>query len=524
MPRPAGFNDLEIKNFSGLDLRGPGELLSERSLQTLTNFEIGDLGQIKTRPGFKRIHDGSVIGPSPVRFIGQHSTDTQNQIMVQSVIDSYGTLHGRGNLYVTNNTGSTWTAMSGGSNLSCGRSSQFGEANSNIPTLTGMYTWNGSALTGPVSGTKLSSYSGLFAQDRYFTIENSTGNIWFSDPGNAASYPGANTIGFTVDNKDNIVGILPYRDRVVIFFQNSIRVLYLNGPPSSWVMKFLPFYLGVMNQDCYYVYNDLIYFLSSEGFFRTDLTQLEELSKPIAPVFQKRWEAYQLESTTYNKKKYGDALGFWRGRFFISIRTIGKSGTFGGGVPTHRMFMYNVRNGAWAEIVPNISNADSMPFTPFTSFYSNYIGRKSTSGTGPYNKEGLYISLGDSTGRIYFFDDEDPVYYDGISNATNFNSIMKTKEIDGDLPSEYKRSHTVTIRTKKVLATSGTSTKLNVNGTDLSSLPIQPTTVPKQIKIRGPGYFRTFNLEVSDVSDQYLEIEGITVNLKKKQELPEVST
>jgi len=524
MARPAGFNDVEIKNFSGLDLRGPGELLSERTLQTLTNFEIGDLGQIKTRPGFKRVHDGVQLGNFPVRFIGQHSTDNLNQIIVQTVTDGYSTLHGRGLLYYTNNSGSTWTNMGASINLSCGRSSQFGEGNSNIPTLTGLYTWNGSTLTGPVSGTKLSSYTGLLAQDRYFTIENSTGNIWFSDPGNAASYPGSNTIGFTVDNKDNIVGILPYRDRVVIFFQNSIRVLYLNGPPASWVMKFLPFYMGVQNQDCYYVYNDLIYFLSSEGLFRTDLTQLEELSKPIAPVFQRRWEAYQLESSTYHRRKYADALGFWRGRFFLSMRTVGHSSNFGGGIPTHKIYMYNVRNGAWSEIVPNISNSESLPFTPFASFYSNYIGRK-TPPAANYNKEGLYISLGEPTGRIYFFDDEDPVYYDGISNATSFTSVLKTKEIDADLPSEYKRSHTVSIRTKKTpVATVGTSTKLNVNGTDLASTPIQPSTIPKQIRIKGPGYFRTFNLELTDPSDQYLEIEGITVNVKRKQELPETAT
>jgi hypothetical protein len=515
------FQDLELKNWTGLDLRGPSELLSNRSLASLINMEVGDLGQLRSRPGFRQVYGGASFGGFPIKFIGQHSGDAASQLIVQTITDNWATTHGAGKLFMSSDNGVTWTQIStpAGTNYSCGRSSQYGSAySSNIPSASGLLGWNGTTFQTPITGTKNSSYNGFYSQDRYFTIENSSGQLWFSDAGNAASYPGANTIGFTVDNKDKIVGAIPYRDRVVIFFTNSIRVLYLNGPPSSWILKFLPFYMGVRNQDCYYVYNDLLYFLSSEGFFRTDLSQLEELSKPIAPVLQARWEAYDIVTSTY--LKYTDAIGYWRGRFIISCRTAGK---LGGGIPTHRMFMYNIRNGAWSEIIPNISNESSLPWTPATSFLPVFIGKRLNSSV-QYFKEGLYTIFGDSAGRICIFDDEDPVYYDGPSNATNFTTTMRTRDIDGDLPSEYKRSHRVAIRYRKT-SVSTINTKLNVNGVDKSVIPINSNSIlSKDVRIKGPGYFRKFNLEVSDNSDQLVEIEGITVALKKKNELTESST
>jgi hypothetical protein len=521
MPRPTSFQDMELKNFSGLDLRGPSELLSERSLASLINMEVGDVGQLKSRPGFKQIYNGSAFGNVPCRFIGHHTGNTHSQILIQTIVDGFVSLHGAGKIFVSSDGGVTFTQIStpAGTNYQCGRSSQYGSTyGTNIPSSSGLLGWDGATFTTPISGTKGSSYNGFFAQDRYFTIEDSSGQLWFSDPGNAASYPGANTIGFTVDNKDKIVGIVPYRDRVVIFFQNSIRVLYTNGPPSSWILKFLPFYMGVRTQDCYYVYRDLIYFLSSEGFFRTDLSQLEELSKPIAPVFQTRWEAYELNAPTYNK--YTDAIGFWRDRFIISLRTRGASTPY---IPTHRMFMYNIRNGAWSEIIPNISNSDSLPFSPSTSFMSVFMGRRAAS-VSEYVKEGLYMLTGDSSGRLFCFDDEDPVYYDGTSNATNFITTMRTKDIDADLPSEQKRSPRVAFRYRKTNTTT-VNTKMNVNGTDQAVVPVSSnSTASKQVRLKGPGYFRKFSLEISDTSDQYVEIEGVTVTIKRKNELSETTT
>jgi len=519
MARPAGFSDVEFKNFSGLDLRGPPELLSDRSLSVCTNFEVGELGQLKSRPGFKRQHSGNQLGASPVKFLGQYITDSLSQLIVQTVTDNWVTnIHGTGKLYYSTDSGLNWTQMSA-SFLSAGRVSNYsGTANLNVPTSTGMYVWNGTTLTGPAAGTKNSSYNGFFAQDRYFTIENSSKQIWFSIPGNGSSYPAENTIGFTTDNKDRLVGMIPYRDRVVIFFTNSIRVLYLNGPPSAWIMRFLPFYMGVQNQECYYVYNDLIYFLSNQGFFRTDLTQLEELSKPIQPVFGKRWNAPDNPTAVYNK--YSDCIGYWRDRFFISMRT---SVTGGGGTgPTMRMFMYNIRNGAWSEIVPAYSGDEGYTWGSPNSFQPVFIGKKNPSNSQAI-KEGLYFTSADLQGRIWMFDDENPIYYDGVSGAANnYTCMMRTKEIDLDMPTEYKRSHRVAVRYSKS-DTSPITFKKYINEVfeTTASLTTGVANSSMVARSKGPGYFRKLQMEVNDSTNQYLEVEGLTLNVKKKQELSE---
>lgn len=523
MPRIAGFSDIELKNFSGLDLRGPPELLADRSLASLINMEVGDLGQLRSRPGFQLRNPGQLFS-KPLKFIGHRSTNTSNSILIQTIEDNYATGHGTGFVYETRDGGASWIQISSpaGTQFSCGRGAQYGDANMDIPTLSGKASWNGTTwtLVAPGTNIKASSYDAVYLNDRYWYIEDSTGNVWFSELGNANDLKnGTNTIGFNLDNKDNIVGLCPYRDRMVVFFQNSIRVINAVGPPSSWTVKYIPFGVGVRSQNCWYVVNDLIYFLSSEGFYRTDLTQLEELSKPVQPLFSKRWEAYQESLTGF--VKYQDAVGYWRGRFILSMRTYGKSGT--SVTPTYKMLMYNLRNGAWSEIVPNIAAVETMPFCPATSFQPVFIGKRSP-GSAQYNKEGLYTIFGDANGRVHLFDDEDPVYYDGASNATNFVCSMRTKDIDGDLPYEIKRSPSIGIRYKKTNTTSITS-KLTVNEVAQSPVTISGgPTVSKSTKIKGPGYFRKFNIELTDNSDQYFEIEGISINTKKKQGISEVQT
>ena len=527
MPRVAGFEDVEFKNFTGLDLRGPTESLADRSLASLINMEVGDLGQLKTRPGFQLRNTSSPFN-KPIKFIGHRSSNTQNAILIQTIEDNYNSGHGTGFVYASTDGGVTWTQISTpvGTQYACGKGAQYGDNSIDIPALTGKQAWNGSAWSSLAVGNNAiaSSYDAVYLTDRYWTIEDSTGNVYFSELGNASDFrlvggTKQNVIGFNLDNKDNIVGLCPYRDRMVVFFQNSIRIINCAGVPSTWTVKFIPFGVGVRSQNCYYVYNDLIYFLSSEGFYRTDLTQLEELSKPVQSLFSRRWEAYQQNTAIYNK--YTDAIGFWRGRFIISMRYYGKSG--GSFAPLYKMLMYNIRNGAWSEIVPNIPCLDSiLPWTPATSFQSIFIGKRNPGGA-QYNKEGLYTIFGDANGRVHLFDDEDPVYYDGSSNATTYACTVRTKDIDGGTPGEVKRSPTVGVRFKKS-NTSNISAKYTVNEVARTPVNIASTTVPETSKIKGPGYFRKFNLELTDLSDQYLEIEGITVSAKKKQGLSETAT
>lgn len=519
MPRQAGFEDITLKNFSGLDLRGPSELLSNRSLQVFQNWEIGDIGQIKSRPGFQQKYDGTVFANN-ARFIGQHSNDTgANQLIVQTISDNYTSKHGAGRLYYTNNGGVSWGSI-GSVDYSCGRSVQYTNGLSYIPTAAGLHSWNGSTWTGPIATSKNSSYNLVFAFDRLFTIDNASKNIFYSDANLPATWSGAN-FDFKTDNKDNIVGILNYRDRLVVFFTNSIRIINIQGPPSSWTQKFFSYYMGVQSQNCYYVYNDLLYFLSSEGFFRTDLSQVEELSKPIAPALQTRWEAPDQPGGTW--QRYQDSIGYWRQRFFITVRT--SLGSAGSSSPasTYKMFCYNVKNGFWSEVILNISNSDGLGWSPGVSYLPVFVGKK-VAGNAQYNKPGLYMFTGDTSGRMYLFDDEDPVYYDGTSSATPYDCILRTRDIDGDVPADWKRCYTYSVR-KKESGGQALSFMIILNGSNQGGwfYPTSSTT-PKQLKLHGPGFFRTMSLQIKDQYPQNTEIQEMTFKVKKKSGLTDYTT
>jgi hypothetical protein len=185
--------------------------------------------------------------------------------------------------------------------------------------------------------------------------------------------------------------------------------------------------------------------------------------------------------------------------------------------------MYNIKTGAWTEIIPNIPNSDGLAFSPFFSMLPVPVGRKGTTSTD-YNKEGMYCTSPEPTGRVWIFDDEDPVYYDGPTNATPFTSIFRTKDVDLGLPSEYKRSPSYTIRHKESTVNPLTS-KLTVNGNDLPTVNVpNVTTVSKQSRMKGPGYFRKVSVELTDPAAQYTEIEAITLSVKKKTGLTETQT
>jgi hypothetical protein len=503
--RPRDFNEVEIKNFKGLDFRGPAELTPQDTFQTLINFEIGLAGELKKRPGFVRQHNGATLGANPVRILGEYSSTSNNlhQIIAQTEVSA-----GAGKVYASVDSGVTWTQIStpAGTNYVCGKGVQYNQT-FYIPTSVAgnLFGWNsGGWQNAGTASAPASVNRGVILQDRLFLLESPTLNIKFSDPGAFNSWPAANSIGYKTEDRDQPVGIIAYRDRLIILRQNSIQVLYLNGPPSSWVLKSLPYNIGVINENCAFVYNDLLYLLCLDGIYRTDLTSLDEISKPLFPSF------YQRRKLAFNSPSvYQDCMGYWNGRIICSART----GTF-----EARLFVYNIDNQTWSEWLPSIPLllGTNFPYAPFREFLTVSIGRRAASST--YTKEGMYGCYADNGGKIMLFDDQNPIYTDEVSST--YNAIAKSRNFNADLSSDLKRSYDMSIRGHKNVG-ADVQGMYNVNGIDGTPFTIPIDTVPKQVKFKGPGWFREASIQLSDNTSSYLEIEALTLSLKRKSQMSE---
>jgi hypothetical protein len=507
MARPREFNDFEISKFAGLDLRGPVELQPEKTLTKCMNFEVGLLGELRKRPGIVQQHSGATLTPAGngVKLLGQLSNDTYSQIIAQT--DDVAS-PGNGKVYASSDSGVTWAQIStpAAGTFNCGKGIQYG-GNFHMPSTGGLQRWDGATWTTFSTGIPHSVLRGVILQDRLFIVEINTGFIKYSNVADLGTWPSGNSIGFSSEDRDKLVGIIAYRDRLVTLRQNSINVIYLNGPPTSWNVKQLPFNVGVPNEDCAVVYNDLLYLCSYDGVYRTDLTQIEEISKPIAPIFLKRRKAvFSLI------QKYNDTIGYYNGRVICSMLT---------DTTTCRMMVFNIDNNTWTEWLPNISSGTTFAYNPPRDMLSIQLGRRV--GGIPYTKEGLYMSFNDA-GKIHFFDDQNPVYGDDVTGLAPITTVVRTKSTDADLPSEQKRAARFAVRAHKTGALANLTGLYSVNGVDGPTFPVPVDVIAKQARLKGPGWFRQVAFEMSDSSTSYIEIEDFVIAIKRKSDITEAAT
>lgn len=498
-PRLHPFIDVPINRFMGLDLRGSPELAPERSFLEALNVEIGLNGEIRKRPGIVRKHNAATLGAFKTKIIGTLQTSLKQQLLVQTEV-----VGAAGKLWRSSDGGVTWTQVStpAATNYQFARSIQYLNV-CYIPGNGGISTWDGTTFTPNIAGTPNGSTT-TYALFRLFVIENFS-TLRFSDAGALTTFPAANSIGFSGDD-ELIEGIINYRDRIVIFRTNSIYVLSIVGPPTSWVLKELNLNLGVGSADNgFIIVNDVLYVLSWDGLFKTDLTQVEELSIPIKSIFQKRRQQYRFILGI------ADCIAYWNGRLICSIIT---------DLNTVRMFVYNINNKTWTEWLPALPTALAGPpaFSPVRTAFS-LVGGQALSATD-YNPEGLYFTTWDANGKIYFFDDETIVYTDEV--GTNYQSKIRTNKIDVGDSAKWKRAP---IALSRVRGPSGTvQGRYYVNDVAGALFNIPANGVLKEVKMKGPGYFRIIEVEISDTAAQDLQIDDIVLRTKSKISLTDAKT
>jgi hypothetical protein len=309
--RPTEYRNIALNKFAGLNLLGQSELIPENTFSDLLNMESGMALEVKKRPGIVRQHGGATLGANYIIWIGALQTILKQHLLVQSVAIPNGT-GGSGKLWQSHDSGVTWTQVStpGATNYSFFKGIQYLLVYY-IPTSTGLTKWDGTTFTTPIAGTPNASSPAAFSKFRIFYLDTA-GNLRFSDPGNLASIPAGNSIGL-VGNEEVLFGPVAYRERILLPLSNSIWVLNIDGPPQSWSIRENVLPLGVMGNRSIVIVNDLLYILSWDGVYRSDLTRVEEISLPIKPIFANRRQQA--------KNLFGpiDSIGYWNGRIICSI-------------------------------------------------------------------------------------------------------------------------------------------------------------------------------------------------------------
>lgn len=503
MARPSGFQDVNIRKFKGLNLRGAEELYDINQLSVLQNMEVGLAGELKKRPGFAQAHDGSQLGAgnSPL-ILGQLISNTKNNLIAQSDQSA-------GKIYVSGNGGLSWVQVSTPAATNYSLTPGFQYLGSYwMGSQNGWFAWT-------TAGTWVTGAPGLntvfpivFAQFRMFYIDNATGNIKFSEPGDFSTgtgFPAANSIGLVGDGS-TISGLLPYRDRIVIFTTIGIWILYMNGPPASWSLKKMPYNVSANGPQSFKVVDDLIYFIGSDGVYRSDLTQVQKISLPIQDVFALRADSYKPGSAPLGF--ITDTLGYWNRRLLCQIRTKNTAD----GV---KLYVFHLDTNSWSEWIPTLASTLGLTFAAATRFQS--VTQGWTFPSTDYNKEALYFGAYGGNGKIFRFDDEAISWQDA---GANYSARVRTKKLDFDEPGKIKRVLSSSFRIDTTSAVS--QYKYVTDGVDRGYV-VLPAVADKQKKVKGPGVLRELEVELQDTSNNPFEVHDITVFAKSKSVLTDAT-
>jgi len=344
--------------------------------------------------------------------------------------------------------------------------------------------WNGTTLTVsslgyPILGTPKGAIASH--QERLWVAATSSGTcrLYFSEVGDATTWPAANFIDVGVGYGGEIVDLRSFQNRLWIFKTGSIWVLETPGVPTSWILrKFSDD--GCAGQSSL-EYEGSMYWVSADGAYRYNGSTVERISDPIKDVFIQRINPFD----RCNSAAFRDNFVF-----FIEVEGV------------IRVLCFQTKLGLWSEWVFEFSDANTF----VESIWSEPYGPTSGAGFEP----GLYLGIhdGGSTGMIIGndFDVTSNEYMDQLGTristdvVTNYpySAVIQTKFSDLDDPS-MKR---VTYWQVEYEGADITFEQISDSGASVSRTDDNPgltadAGVTYSTKFKGIGYFRRISLKIT---------------------------
>ncbi len=445
--------EVKLTNWTGLNTVDDPRRLNDTDLVELVNFNVGSSGELEKRQGVELV---STIDTHRVRILGYFKTQTYSQILVYC----------NGKLFYSNN-GTSWTQIGVGHDWYHGI--QYADAFYIVRTTGVLQKWDGITLT-DLAGAPVGTHVSVL-KDRMFIFSSSyssvSSRLYYSTAGDPTAWPGSNFIDVSPGDGDVLIASQPFQDHLVLFKLRSTWTLYIEGTPSTWLLRVINRERGCIGKDTIKEIDNSLFILTLEGVYRTDGYNFSEISKPIRDVFSGRQS--NIDSATY----FIDSAFRWMDHYVLA---------YGMGTSYEAYYAYNIKTNAWSKW--EFANG----IRPF-SFYESRDSAQFGVLCGDYNL----------TGKVFRYGSD--IFSDvGISYEASF----KTKPLDLDQPTKFKRCKWIALE-----AVGSGDYTLNeiVNGEQIESLAIEATeSTDLYHKIRGPGFFRTLQLEFTTTESVSLQV------------------
>lgn len=465
-------NAVQIRAFSGLNTVSPPSLLPDTELSRLTNMVIGRGGELRRRSGFQLVDTSA--GAYVTKLLGIHQASLGSYVWVY---------HYNGTLWTqASQPGSSGTNRGALTTAHCGL--QYSDDYYVAGGTSGIYRRQAAGFSS-VAGAPSTSTMAIF-KDRLFAAYHFTtataSRLYFSAIADPTSWPGANFLDVSEGDGEQIIAIVPYQDRLLIFKTRSIYALYIQGEPSTWVLRPVTKEHGARSARAIVEANGSLYFRTIGGIYRTDGVGFIEISAPISNLFY--------EDEVPQQSTFQEDAGFYDNGILWALA----DGSY---------YHLNLDNHSWSEWIMGDGDEDIEPW-----FFVNSDQDSNSLWTGSRKADGKFFNYGLRDGGIL-----DAWKDDGVS----YVSRVVTKEFDFGSPERFKRGKVLLLESK------GAGETVVTYNTEAAGEIAQPADEGSDdfltmLGFSGPGYFRTCSVEITNSNEGEFYIAGLTflIHLKRK--------
>lgn len=470
---------IDIQSFKGLNLREDPGAIGDHELQSCLNYNLGRAGELIKRNGFEKINNAN-LGPNAIKLIGYYNTSTFALILARIGNYLYYSVDAQNWTLVPGQGTAPWTVDFG-----CQYTDKF------YMVRKGglMLEWAITAYpTIPTPTTVAGSPGGDFCiihKERIFILDSSgTGQpnyrIYFSNVGSATDWgTGAGSIDVNAGDGDFLVGCAIVHDLLLVFKTRATWGIYVQGTNKlDWVTRSLNKSVGCTSKYSIRVVEDLCYFVSAIHIYKTDGTSFRAISDPISPVLRDRI----VNLTNSNI----DAAFFWNDMYVVLLQPTPS---------TYRYFAYHLRADGWTEWF----FAGGIAPTSFLEIRNSIVPAP-----------GVYAGELNPNGNMYRYGSN--IYSDGAGSA--YAASFKTKDFDLGARAYIKRGKWLSLDTTGLATLTLTHTVNGVAGTPVTVTTAAGSQAQKAV---GPGFFRTWALELVSAGNVAFQFMGLSAFIHKKR-------
>lgn len=358
-----------------------------------------------------------------------------------------------------------------------------------------MHFIDGNGIAGaPLSSSPPATHITLF-KDRIFSVDSSASNgdehkVKFSQPTDYGNFPANNYFSLGLQGGDYLVATCVFNDQLIIFKSRSIWTLSADGLPTSWSWRNLHASLGCAGRGSIQIIGGMIYFLGTDGVYRTDGTSFERISDPV--------HIPSAFTVTANPASTNEIQAFYYDNKYI---------LFSRGV--NSQYVYDIPREAWSYWSPSgsVTVGGGVPYID-TATHRLYVGDNSA------NR--IYVMTEDEMSEAAPWQD----------NGANYDCVWQSKRLTWDDANNYRRNYAFTA---DIGFTQGAAGNVVVQHTidpfrdefagnnfnkfvvpPLGAATLSNSQARRLIKVQGAGYTRGLDTQITYTAPTSFTLYSVT--------------